>query len=75
MLGVAGVDAGVTFGTASVAGTAVVCGFRVAGIMGATGTGSMDCAGLVGAGCGTEIWGLAGACSVAGVASGLCQWA
>ena len=51
-------------------GTAVVCGFGVAGIAGATGTGGKDYACLVGAGCGAETWGLVGACSVAVVASG-----
>ena len=70
MLGVAGIDTGVTFWTAGMAEVAVVCGFRVAGIVGATGTGSMGCTGLLGAGCGTETQGLAGACGVAVVASG-----
>ena len=69
MLGVTGIDAGVTFGTAGMAGTAVVCGFRVTGIVGATGTGGMGCTGLVGAGCGIRTWGMVGACSVAIVAS------
>ena len=55
MLDVAGIDAGVTFGTAGLVGTAVVCGFRIIGIVGATGTCGMGCAGLVIAGCGTEM--------------------
>ena len=70
MLGVTGIGTGVTFGTACVVGRAVVGGFGVTGIAGATGAGSTGCAGLVGAGCGAETWGLAGACSVAVVASG-----
>ena len=44
-----GVDARMTFGKAGLAGTAMVCGFRVAGIAGGTG-----CAGPVGAGCDTR---------------------
>ena len=56
--------------TAGVVGSAVVCGFGVTGITGATGAGGRGCAGLVGAGCGAETWGLAGACSMAVVASG-----
>ena len=60
-----------TFGTAGVLGTAVVCGLGVAGVVGAVGVGCAGCAGLVGAGCSTETWGLAGACSVAVVASGM----
>ena len=34
MLGVTGIGTGVTFGTAGVAETAVVCGFGVTGIVG-----------------------------------------
>ena len=60
----------VTFGTAGMVGTAVVCGFRVTGIVGATGAGGMGYAGLGGAGCGAETWGLAGACGVAVAALG-----
>ena len=67
MLGVTGIGTGATFRMAGMVGTAVVCGPRVAGFVGATGTG---CEGLVGAGCGAETWGLAGACSVAVVVSG-----
>ena len=70
MLGVTGIGTGVTLGTARMVGIAVVCGFRVAGIAGAIGTGGMGCVGLVGAGCGMEIRGLSGACGVAVVASG-----
>ena len=44
--------------------------FGVTGIVGATGIGCAGCAGLAGAGCGMEIWDLAGACGVAVVASG-----
>ena len=69
-MGVAGIGAGVTFGTAGMVGTAVVCGFGVTGIVGATGAGSIGCGGLVGAGCGAEMWGLMGTCSVAVVVSG-----
>ena len=69
-LGVTGVGAGATIGTAGVVGTAVVCGFGVAGVVGATSVGCTGCAGLVGAGCCTETWGLVGACSVVAVASG-----
>ena len=69
-LGVMGVGTGVTFGTADVLGTAVVCGFVVTGVAGATGMGCTGCAGLVGAGCGTEIQGLAGDYSVVVVVSG-----
>ena len=61
MLGVTGIGAGVSFGTAGVVGTAVVCGFGVTGVAGATGTGGMGCVGLVVAGCGAETQGLAGA--------------
>ena len=57
-------------GEAGAVGTAVVCGFGVAGIAGATDTGGICCAGLVDAGCGAETWGLVRACSVAVVASG-----
>ena len=57
-LSVTGIDAGVTFGTAGMVGTAVVCGFGVTGIEGATGIGCAGCAGLVGAGCGMEMQGL-----------------
>ena len=65
MLGVADIvtGVGVTLGTAG------VCGFGVAGIVGATGEGCGSCAGLVGAGSGTEIQGLTGACGVAVVTS------
>ena len=69
-LGVTGIDAGVTFGTAGMVGTAVVCGFGVTGIEGAQGVGCAGCAGLAGAGCGMETWSLAGACGVAVVLSG-----
>ena len=54
-LGVEGVDAGVTFGTAGMVGTAVVCGFRVTGAAGVTGEGCASCSSLAGAGCGTEM--------------------
>ena len=70
MLGVTGIGAGVTFVTAGMVGIAEVCGFRVASIMGTTGAGSMGCVGLVGPGCDAETQGLAGAYSVAAVASG-----
>ena len=65
MLGVAdiGTGTGVTLGTAG------VCGFGVAGIVGTMGGGCSSCAGLVGAGSGAEMQGLAGACSVAVVTS------
>ena len=65
MLGVADIGAGtgVTFGTAG------VCGFGVTGVAGVRGRGCSSCAGLVGAGDGTEMQGLAGACSVAAVTS------
>ena len=46
-----------------------VCGFGVAGIASATGGGCSNCAGLAGAGSGTEMQGLAGACGVAVVTS------
>ena len=69
MLGVTGIGTGTTFGTAGMAGTAVVCGLRVADVAGTTGAGSMGSAGLVGAGCGTETHGLAGACGMAVVVS------
>ena len=52
-------DAGATFGTAGMVGTAVVCGFRVTGIVGATGEGCASCAGLMGAVCDAEMQGLA----------------
>ena len=70
MLGIVGIDAGATFWTPGMVGTAVVCGTGVTGIADTTGTGGMGCAGLVGAGCGTRMWGLVGACSVSVVASG-----
>ena len=65
MLGVAdiGTGTGVTLGTAG------VCGFGVTGVVSATGGGCSSCAGLVGAGSGTEMKGLAGACNVAVVTS------
>ena len=65
ILGVAdiGTGTGVTLGTAS------VCGFGVAGIVGAMGGGCSSCACLVGAGGGTEMQGLPGVCSVAIVTS------
>ena len=58
-LGVADIDAGVTFGTAGMEQTAVVCGFGVTDIVGATGVGCTGCADLAGAGCSMEMWGLA----------------
>ena len=61
---------GATSGTAGVAGTAVVCGFGVTGVVGVTSVGCACCEGLASAGCGTEMWGLAGACGVVVVASG-----
>ena len=64
-LGVADVGTG----TGTTVGTAGVCGFGVAGIAGAMGRGCGSCASLVVAGSGTEMQGLAGACSVAVVAS------
>ena len=69
-MGVAGIDAGATLGTAGMVGTAVVCVFGVTGVVGATGIDCTGCAGLADAGCGMEKWGLAGACGVAVVASG-----
>ena len=69
-LGLAGIDAGATFQTTDMVGTAVVCGFGVTGIVAVTGKGCTSCAGLVGAGCGADMQGLAGACSVAVVVSG-----
>ena len=48
---------------------AVVCVFGVTGIVDATGIGYIGCAGLAGAGCGMEMWGLAGVGSLAVVAS------
>ena len=48
----------------------VVCGFGATGVVGVTGKGCASCAGLVGAGCGADMWGLAGAWSVAVVVSG-----
>ena len=69
-LGVTGVDAGATFGTAGMVGTAVVCSFGVTGVACATGKGCASCAGLVCAGCGAEMQGLARSCSVAVVVSG-----
>ena len=59
-----------TIGTAGVVGTAVACGFGVAGVVGVTIVGCADCAGLFGAGCGTEMQCLAGDCSVVVLASG-----
>ena len=59
-----------TTGTAGVEGTAVICGSGVTGVVSTTSISFAGCAGLVGAGCHAEIWGLAGACSVAIVASG-----
>ena len=50
-LGVADVGAG----TGVTSGTSGVCGFGVAGIVGAMGRGCDSCAGLVGAGSGTEM--------------------
>ena len=70
MLGVEGIGTGVTFGTAGVVGTGVVCGFRVTGALGAMGIGHAGCVGLGGAGCGMEMWSLAGTCGMAVVASG-----
>ena len=64
-LGIADIGAG----TRATLGTAGVCGFRVAGIAGATGRGCSSCAGLRGAGGGIEMQGLAGACGVAVVTS------
>ena len=69
-LGVTGVGTGVTFVTAGAVGTAVVCGFGVIGVAVATSVHCTGCTGLVGAGCGTKTWGLAGACGVVVVASG-----
>ena len=65
MLGIVdiGADTGVTSGTAG------VCGFVVAGVVGTMGRGCGSCAGLAGAGDGTEMQSLAGACSVAVVIS------
>ena len=51
MLGVADISAG----TGVTLGTAGVCGFRVSGIAGAMGRGCGSCAGLAGAGSGTEM--------------------
>ena len=51
MLGVAAVGTGI----GATSGTAGVCGFGVAGIVGATGRGCSKCAGLVGAGILTEM--------------------
>ena len=70
MLGVTGVGTGVTFGTAGMVGTAVVCGFGITGVGGATGVGCAGCASLADAGCGTEMQGLAGVCGVVVLASG-----
>ena len=64
-----GVGTVVTFGTAGVVGTAVVFGIWATGVVGATSVGCACCTGLVGAGCGTKMQGLAGACSVVVVAS------
>ena len=68
--GATGIGTGVTFGTADVVEAAVVCGLGVTVIADAIGTGGMGCAGLVGADCGADTQGLAGACRVAVVASG-----
>ena len=70
MLGVTGIGAGVTFGTPGMAGMAVVCVLATADIVGATGKGSASCAGLTGAGHGTEMQCLVGACGAAVVVSG-----
>ena len=64
-LGVADIGAG----TGVTSGTAGVFSFGVMGIVGATGGGCSSCAGLVGAGSGAKMQGLAGACSVAVVTS------
>ena len=64
MLGIADVGTG----TGATLGTAGVFGFGVTGIAGAMG-GGCSCAGLVGAGSGAEMQGLAGACGVAVVIS------
>ena len=69
-LGVTGIGVRATFGTAGMVGTAVACGFGVAGVLGVTSVGCTGCAALVNAGCGTETWGLVGACSVVAVTSG-----
>ena len=71
MLGVPGIGTGATFRTAGMVGTAVVCGCGVADIVDPTGEGCAGCAGLVGAGCGTETQGLAGACGMAVVVPGI----
>ena len=65
MLGV--VDIGASTGATS--RTAGVCGFGVAVVVGATGRGCGNCVGLMGAGGGAEMQGLAGACSVTVVTS------
>ena len=65
MLGVADIGTG----TGVTSGTAGVCGFGVAGVAGAMGRGCSSGACLVGAGSGTEMQGLAGACSMAVVTS------
>ena len=67
MLGIADIGAG----TGATLGTAGVCGFGVMGVAGATGRDCGSCAGLVGAGSGAEMCGLAGACSVAIVTAGV----
>ena len=59
-----------TFGTAGVMGTAVICGFGVTGVAGATGVGCAGCAGLAGAGCSMEMWGLTATCGLVIAASG-----
>ena len=65
MLGVAGIGTGAEVNS----GTAGVCGFGVTGVVGVTDGGCSSCAGLVGAGSGAEMQGLAEACSVADVTS------
>ena len=62
-------DAAVGTGTGVTLGTAGVCGDGVADIVGATGRGCSNCAGLAGAGIVAEMQGLAGACRVAEVTS------
>ena len=57
------------------AGTAVVCGFGITGIVGATGTGGTACAGLVGAGYGAETLGLVVAAVWLLWHQEQCQWA
>ena len=69
-LGVTGIGMGVTSGTAGMVETAVACGFGVTGMAGVTSVGCVGCAGFVGAGCGIDMQGLAGAYGVVVVASG-----